>query len=943
MWPKPTRPSTAQGAQKKSVKITKPSDGQAITVELGHDQPTKVDLTAIAGENVTLTRIGERLIILFDNRSTVTIEPYLDSMNVAFEVSPGRVVGATEFLTLFSIATTEVSHAAGTPGAPASGADFSNTSVSNTSVEPLETPDRQEASGPLPLLSQEFVPPNWNVNFADPTLPPHNLPPIFDAGLLPVPSPPTPPSPPAANNNPPFITAAVDSGTVTEGPLPVMIAVGSIHFGDVDLTDSHVTAVTPGAIGYLGNFAAILTNASTGDGVGRVTWLFAANNALRQSLGVDQVLVQTYTVEIADGHGGIATQSVTITINGTNDAAVITGEATGTVVEDGGVNNGTPGTPTDIGDLNSTDVDDDPADSWEVISFPTASTNGYGTFTIDAAGVWTYTLDNNNTAVQALNVGQTLTDTFTVATVDGTEQVVSITITGANDAAVITGPVTGTAVEAGGVANGGTPGIPTVTRDLLSTDVDNPSDTWQPVAAGAATANGYGTYALTATGVWTYTLDNSNPAVQALNVGQTLTDTFTAFTVDGTSQLVTVTINGRNDAAVISGVANGSVTEAGGVNNGTPGTPTATGDLNSTDVDNPNDLWEPVNTPLRSQFGTYTLTADGVWTYTLDNDNPAVQARNVGQTLTDTFAVFTVDGTQQLVTITITGANDAAVITGPVTGTVLEAGEVNNSNPGTPTATGDLSSSDLDNPNDVWTAVGTATMGANGFGSYTLTAAGLWTYTLDNSNTTVQGLNTGQTLTDTFTATTVDGTQQLVTITINGTNDAAVSAVTRPGRWSRPAVSPTARRARPPRPATSIPPTSTTTRAMPGPRSTRRPRAPKATAPIRSPPPGCGPTRWTTAMRTCRRAMSGEILTDTFTVTTVDGTSQVVTIIITGTNDAAVVSGATTGSVVEAGGVANGTPGTPAATGDLNFTDVDDPNDAWMAVSSRPAATAPTR
>ena len=61
-------------------------------------------------------------------------------------------------------------------------------------------------------------------------------------------------------NNPPFITAAVDSGTVTEGPLPVMTAVGSIRFGDVNLSDAHVTAVTPGDTGYLGNFAAILTD-----------------------------------------------------------------------------------------------------------------------------------------------------------------------------------------------------------------------------------------------------------------------------------------------------------------------------------------------------------------------------------------------------------------------------------------------------------------------------------------------------------------------------------------------------------------------------------------------------------------------------------------------------------------------------------------------------------
>ena len=61
---------------------------------------------------------------------------------------------------------------------------------------------------------------------------------------------------------------------------------------------------------------------------------------------------------------------------------------------------------------------------------PTASANGYGSFTMTAAGVWAYTLDNANSAVQALNVGDTLTDSFTVTTVDGTPQLVTITITG---------------------------------------------------------------------------------------------------------------------------------------------------------------------------------------------------------------------------------------------------------------------------------------------------------------------------------------------------------------------------------------------------------------------------------------------------------------------------------------------------------------------------------
>ena len=598
-----------------------------------------------------------------------------------------------------------------------------------------------------------------------------------------------------------------------------------------DVADSDIITLTVNGVAY------------TGTSTGGVFSIDVAGSGLLAD--PDLTVDASVTATDASGNATTATADQAYTV-----AAVIIGDTTGAVVEAGGVANGTPGTPTDTGNLNSIDVDD-PNDAWEVVSFPTAST--YGTFTIDAAGLWTYTLDDNNTAVQALNVGQTLTDTFTATTVDGTEQLVIITINGRNDAAVISGAANGSVTEAGGVANG----TPTATGDLNSTDVDNnPNDAWTAVGT-TPTANGYGSYTLTAAGLWTYTLDNSNADVQALNAGETLTDTFTAVTTDGTQQLVTITINGRNDAAVISGVATGSVTEAGGVNNSTPGTPTATGDLNSTDVDNPNDLWVPVNTPLRSQFGTYTLTEAGVWTYTLDDDNPAVQARNVGQTLTDTFAAFTVGGTEQLVTITINGANDAADVTGPVTGTVVEAGELNNSNPGTPTATGDLSSSDLDNPNDAWTPVGT-TPGANGYGNYTLTAAGLWIYTLDNSNRRRAG---AQCRADADRHVhRHDGWRHPAT----GNHHHHRQERRCSDQWRFHRAGGRGRRCRQPHAGhahrdrrSQFHRRRATTRAMPGSRSARRPRAPKATAPIRSPPPGCGPTRWTTAMRTCRRAMSG--------------------------------------------------------------------------------------
>src|SRR5258705_280603 len=89
--------------------------------------------------------------------------------------------------------------------------------------------------------------------------------------------------------------------------------------------------------------------------------------------------------------------------------------------------------PTATGTLTDTDVDNTP-NTFTAVTSPTASDGGYGTFTMTASGVWTYTLDNANSAVHALNVGDTLTDTFTVTSIDGTAQVVTITIHGASDA-----------------------------------------------------------------------------------------------------------------------------------------------------------------------------------------------------------------------------------------------------------------------------------------------------------------------------------------------------------------------------------------------------------------------------------------------------------------------------------------------------------------------------
>ena len=226
-----------------------------------------------------------------------------------------------------------------------------------------------------------------------------------------------------------------------------------------DVADSDIITLTVNGVAY------------TGTSTGGVFSIDVAGSGLLAD--PDLTVDASVTATDASGNATTATADQAYTV-----AAVIIGDTTGAVVEAGGVANGTPGTPTDTGNLNSIDVDD-PNDAWEVVSFPTSST--YGTFTIDAAGLWTYTLDDNNTAVQALNAGDTLTDTFTAVTTDGTQQPVTITINGRNDAAVISGAAIGSVVEAGGAI--ATLGVPTATGDLRSSDLDNPNDGWEAVSS----------------------------------------------------------------------------------------------------------------------------------------------------------------------------------------------------------------------------------------------------------------------------------------------------------------------------------------------------------------------------------------------------------------------------------------------------------------------------
>src|ERR1700712_4804730 len=69
--------SPPTSAPSKHIKLEKPQNGQAVTVHL--DGQSKLDFSDVADEKLALVRVGDRLVVLFDNQSTVTAEPVFDS------------------------------------------------------------------------------------------------------------------------------------------------------------------------------------------------------------------------------------------------------------------------------------------------------------------------------------------------------------------------------------------------------------------------------------------------------------------------------------------------------------------------------------------------------------------------------------------------------------------------------------------------------------------------------------------------------------------------------------------------------------------------------------------------------------------------------------------------------------------------------------------------
>ncbi|CAH6982126.1 Tandem-95 repeat protein [Vibrio chagasii] len=521
---------------------------------------------------------------------------------------------------------------------------------------------------------------------------------------------------------------------------------GLLHAnGKIDVIDpdQDESSVTPEVIS--GKYGSLTIDA---DG----HWQYQVDNSLSnvQALTGATSLHESFTIHTKDG----TPQTIDMTIGGNDDNSVITGVDAGSVIED---------LTTQVqGQLSVTDPDlgED--------HFQASQVNGhFGTLTITKDGAWTYDLDNYNPYVQRLAQGSTATDIITVHSADGTAHQVTITINGTNDSAVITN-------NTGGSPNsffvvGKSPHLDQVIEDhkltvsgkLSISDIDAKEGHF----SNTDVAGTLGTLHLKDNGAWTYDLDNTNPAVQALGKGSATTDIMTIHSADGTPHQITIIINGTNDKAVIGGTSSGAVTEETQLQ--------TSGALTITDVDTGEAHFS--NTDVVGTLGTLHLKDNGAWTYDLDNTNPKVQALGKGATATDTITVHSADGTQHQVAVTINGTNDRPTISGTSSGAVIEQGL---STAGNPDATGSLIATDIDKSDTVTWAINQP---QGQWGTLSIDQHGHWHYHLDNSTgDAADKLAAGEHQSESFWITATDSVGATVphkiVIDVQGSNDKPIAS-----------------------------------------------------------------------------------------------------------------------------------------------------------------------
>ena len=332
---------------------------------------------------------------------------------------------------------------------------------------------------------------------------------------------------------------------------------------------------------------------------------------------------------------------------------------------------------------------------------------------------------------------------------------------------------------------------PSIAGNVLSNDQPGSDGGIRVVSVGTV-AGTFGQLVLNADGTYSYALNSSLPAVQGLDEGETLTETFT-YTMqdadgDPSSATLTITITGSNDGPTLSLVATDSLVDEAGLSSGSAAAGDgefASGSFTLADTDGLDDLQSVTingktvaigdlqGETFAGDHGTLTVTAynaaTGVASYTYELTEATTDGAG---TETDTFSLIVTDGTGSS-----TPASLVIEIVDDVPHAVADSASVGEDS--LTAITGNVLTNDLhandqpgaDTPNSFvnWTSTTAA------HGTFTDLGGGNYSYLVNPNDAAVQGLDEGETLTETFTYTMQDAdgdpSSATLTITITGSND----------------------------------------------------------------------------------------------------------------------------------------------------------------------------
>ncbi|WP_305464171.1 retention module-containing protein [Photobacterium leiognathi] len=422
-------------------------------------------------------------------------------------------------------------------------------------------------------------------------------------------------------------------------------------------------------------------------------WTYQVNNDAKEVQGLTvydptdphSYHVEHFTVTTGDG----AKETITITIKGSEDTAVISGQAKASVTEDSNVITESDHHWLKVdGTLSITDHDEPGTTFTHTVS---ASDAAWGSLAIDDKGHWTYQVNNDAKDVQGLTVYDPTdphsyhVEHFTVTTGDGAKETITITIKGSEDTAVISGQAKASVTEDSNVITESDHHWLKVDGTLSITDHDEPGTTFTHTVSASDAA--WGSLAIDDKGHWTYQVNNDAKDVQGLTVYDPTdphsyhVEHFTVTTGDGAKETITITIKGSEDTAVISGQAKASVTEDSNViTESDHHWLKVDGTLSITDHDEPGTTFTHTVSASDTAWGSLAIDDKGHWTYQVNNDAKDVQGLTVYDPTdphsyhVEHFTVTTGDGAKETITITIKGTNDNPIIEYPdMNGTWISA------------------------------------------------------------------------------------------------------------------------------------------------------------------------------------------------------------------------------------------------------------------------------